>query len=228
MPVKSSKQDKFVAYYRVSTKGQGDSGLGLESQKSMVYSRYGKQNIVAEYTEIESGRKAKRIELENAIAFAKSHNAKLVIAKLDRLSRSVSFIFALKESGVNFVVCDLPELNTLNLGIFASLAQYEAEMVSERTRAALAAKKAQGFALGRPANLTDQARAKSVASRRRNAQGQDANRKAYLIIKDLAPKLSLRKIAEKLNAYGVKTVTGKAFTAQQVKNICKLYEAATC
>lgn len=225
MTTKSDKIEQYVAYYRVSTKGQGDSGLGLEAQKATVYGRFGQANIAQEFTEVESGRKAKRVELEKAIAYAKERSLSLVIAKLDRLSRSISFIFALKESGVNFVVCDMPDLNTLNLGLFATIAQHEAETISARTKAALAAKKAQGYKLGKPENLTDAARAKSAESRRRMAQEHEANRKAYLVIHDLEETMSLRGIADKLNAYGDKTVHGKEFTAQQVKNIMGLYEA---
>lgn len=223
MTSKTSKAEKYVAYYRVSTKGQGDSGLGLDAQKASIYARFGRENAIAEYTEVESGKKTKRIELDRAIKTAKEKNVKLVIAKLDRLSRSVTFIFALKESGLKIECCDLPDLNTLNLGIFASLAQYEAELISARTKAALAAKKAQGFKLGKPENLSDYARQKAAETRRRMAQEREENRKAFLVVKDLVGSISMRKIANKLTAYGLKTVNGKIYTAQQVKNLMKLY-----
>lgn len=136
---------KYVAYYRVSTKKQGQSGLGLVAQKQQV-SHYlsGKGKIINEFVEVESGKKDTRPKLQEAIMVAKENDAILVIAKIDRLARSVSFIFSLRDSGVKFECADMPEANTLSIGIFATLAQYERELISQRTKAALAAKKAQG------------------------------------------------------------------------------------
>ncbi|GAB3900781.1 recombinase family protein [Spirosoma agri] len=149
---------KYVAYYRVSTRAQGDSGLGLEGQRYAV-ANFVKESdrraaIVAEYTEVESGKNNQRVQLTAAIDRAKKEGAVLVIAKLDRLSRNASFIFTLRDSGVNFQCVDMPDANTLTIGIFATLAQHERELISSRTKAALQAKIAKGAILGKPENLT--------------------------------------------------------------------------
>ncbi len=150
----------YVAYYRVSTIKQGFSGLGLEAQREAIQRFLGNAPIIAEYTEIESGSKNNRAELDKAILHAKNDSATLVIAKLDRLSRNVSFIFALRDAKVDFICADMPDANTMTIGIFAVLAQHERELISYRTKAALQAKKAQGYTLGKPQNLTYDARKK--------------------------------------------------------------------
>lgn len=215
---------KYVAYYRVSTAKQGKSGLGLEAQRGkLVQYVNGNGKLEKEFTEIESGRKEKRIELEKALSFCRQTGSVLVIAKLDRLTRSVSFIFSLRDSGVKFEVPDLPDLNPLTLGIFAGLAQYEAELISERTKAALAAKKARGFKLGNPQNLTDMSRQRSRISRRK--QAIEDNRQAAVIAQDLRKQgYSYRKIAARLEEYGVTTRNGKKYYAAGVRNMLALYK----
>lgn len=135
---------KLVAYYRVSTRKQGESGLGIEAQQACVadFARYGQHEIIAAYREIETGKRADRPELAKAIAHAKRAKATLVIAKLDRLARNVHFLSGLMEAGVEFVACDNPYANRLTLHILAAVAEDEARRVSERTKAALAAYKA--------------------------------------------------------------------------------------
>ena len=142
-------KQKYVAYYRVSTQKQGKSGLGMDAQKATVnnYAR-GKGQIEKEFVEVESGRKSARPQLQAAVEYCQNHGCTLLIAKLDRLARSVGFIFTLRDAGIDIACADMPELNTLTLGIFASLAQYEAELISKRTKEALQAKKAQGHKLG--------------------------------------------------------------------------------
>ncbi len=198
---RSTGERRFVAYYRVSTQKQGKSGLGLEAQKETVKNyTTGKGKIIKEFVEVETSKKNGRPRLKEAIKFANTNNAKLVIAKLDRLSRNVGFIFTLRDSGVDFVACDLPDANTLTIGIFAAMAQHEREMISKRTKEALAAKKAQGFKLGKPENLTDRARKRSAQSRKETAKKQEYNIQAYRIAKDLREKVvSIRGIAKKLN-----------------------------
>lgn len=219
------ERKKYVAYLRVSTKKQGASGLGLEAQREIVARTVGKDNIVKEFVEIESGRKGERPELAKAIAFCKTAGHTLAIAKLDRLSRSVSFIFSLKESGIDFLCCDLPELNTITLGIFASLAQYEAELISQRTKAALQAKRAQGFKLGSPQNLTKEAKEKGYLERRELAQKRETNIKAFEIAKDLRGQgRSYHNIADCLNRYGFKTVKERRFYAASVRNLFLLFQ----
>lgn len=135
----------IIAYYRVSTRKQGESGLGLDAQRALVQT-YG--SPIAEYTEIESGKVAARPELKKAIAHAKAIGATLVVAKLDRLARNVLFIATLMESGVDFVAADMPAANRFTLHVMAAVAEQEALMISERTKAALQAAKARGVKLG--------------------------------------------------------------------------------
>src|ERR1700745_1924108 len=146
---------KYVAYYRVSTDRQGKSGLGLQAQKAAVADRLhgGRWQIIAEFVEVESGKRISRPQLDAAIAACKKHKAKLIVAKLDRLSRNVSFLLKLIEAGVEVLFADLPELNGA-MGKFvlitmANVAELEAGLISERTKAALKAAKARGVRLGR-------------------------------------------------------------------------------
>src|SRR5262245_21022571 len=142
---------KFVAY-RVSTDRQGQSGLGLEAQRSAVLNHLdgGSWTMFAEFTEVESGKHADRPQLAAALVACKKHKAKLVIAKLDRLSRNLAFIATLMDSGVEFVAVDNPHANKLTLHILAAVAQHEREMISQRTKDALQAAKARGKRLGNP------------------------------------------------------------------------------
>ncbi len=211
----------YVAYYRVSTTKQGVSGLGLQAQQDTVKHFIGSNgNLLAEFTEIESGKNDKRNELQKAIDFANSKNAVLIIAKLDRLSRNASFIFQLRDSNVDFTCCDIPDANTMTIGIFALLAQQEREMISERTRKALKAKKENGFVLGKPENFTDEARAKGRKAYHEKAIENENNRRAFSLIQVLRnQQATYRFIADKLNDSGFKTSTGKMFYANSVKQI---------
>jgi DNA invertase Pin-like site-specific DNA recombinase len=139
-------QRKFVAYFRVSTDRQGRSGLGLGAQRKAVldYLDGGRWKLVAEFTEVESGKHNDRPELERSLAVCKRQKAKLVIAKLDRLSRNLAFIATLMDSGVEFIAVDNPHANKLTIHILAAVAQHEREMISARTSAALKAAKARG------------------------------------------------------------------------------------
>jgi len=141
---------KFIAYYRVSTARQGESGLGLEAQKHAVvtYLNGGKWQLLEEFTEVESGKNSKRPQLAAALAAAKKAKATLIIAKLDRLSRNSHFIGGIMNSGVEFLAVDNPHANRLTIQILAAVAEDEALRISERTKAALAAAKARGTKLG--------------------------------------------------------------------------------
>ena len=141
----------YVAYYRVSTDRQGKSGLGLEAQQKAVadYLNGGNWSLIAEFMEVETGKRNDRPQLDRALAACRKYKAKLVIAKLDRLSRNLAFIAALMDAGVEFVAVDNPHANKLTLHILAAVAQHEREMISVRTRAALQASKARGTQLGR-------------------------------------------------------------------------------
>jgi len=146
---------EFVAYYRVSTVRQGASGLGLDAQRmataQFLVSRGG--NLLAEYTEVESGRIKKRPELGAAIATCRKSGAILLIAKLDRLARNVAFIANLLESGIKFIAVDMPNADRFMLHVYAAMAEEEGRRISERTKAALAAAKAKGVELGRNGKL---------------------------------------------------------------------------
>lgn len=213
---------KFVAYYRVSTAKQGRSGLGLEAQRASVQAFVKDGVIVGEFVEVESGRRNDRPELAQAVERARREGATLIIAKLDRLSRSVGFIFTLRDAGVRFLCADLPELNTLTLGVFAALAQHERELISERTKAALRAKKARGCVLGSPQNLSREATEKAAAARSRLAQENTANKRATelaLLYRERG--LSYASIAETLNSNGHLARRGGRFHPCTVERLLK-------
>ena len=157
---------KFVAYFRVSTDRHGKSGLGLEAQRQavMAYLNGGSWALVDEFTEVESGKRNDRPQLAAALAACKKLKAKLVIAKLDRLGRNLAFIATLMESGVEFVAVDNPHANKLTVHILAAVAQHEREMISERTKVALAAAKRRGKRLG---NAAKRGTAADVVTRKR-------------------------------------------------------------
>jgi DNA invertase Pin-like site-specific DNA recombinase len=142
------KHDKYVLYLRVSTDKQGKSRLGLDAQQTMAAPYM--DRVIATYTEVESGKKDDRPELDKALEHCKREGAAILIAKLDRLSRSVSFLFRLRDSGVEIEAADMPGMGTLEFGIRAVFAQHEREEISRRTKAALAEKKARGVKLGCP------------------------------------------------------------------------------
>jgi DNA invertase Pin-like site-specific DNA recombinase len=212
-------KEHFIAYYRVSTAGQAKSGLGLEAQRTAVkhFLKLG-QTIIREFVEVETGKKNNRQILQEALIYSKQQQATLVIAKLDRLARNAAFIFTLRDSGVNFVCADMPEANTLTIGIFATLAQYERELISERTKKALAEKKKQGIVLGTPGNLTPAAGLKGAAAMKEKSRQNEHNRRASAMISSLRiAGHSWAKIAEQLNAAGFTTSTGKSFQIIQVQ-----------
>jgi DNA invertase Pin-like site-specific DNA recombinase len=217
---------KIVAYYRVSTKKQGESGLGLEGQEACVkqFCQAHRAEVTKSFKEVETGKIAERPELEKAIAHAKRTKATLLVAKLDRLARNVEFTAHLMNTGVDFVACDNPAANKLTIHILAAVAEDEAKRISERTKAALAAYKARGGLLGgslpQCRNLTDEARKMGAK------MGAEANReKAMAAYADLLPLMqemrgqgaSLQTIAARLNEEGHTTRTGKPFSHVQVK-----------
>lgn len=208
----------YIAYYRVSTQKQGNSGLGLEAQKTMV-KHYLKDNdvLLAEFEEVESGKNDNRPQLQKAIEKCKNEGAMLLIAKLDRLSRNAGFIFLLKDSQVNFKCCDMPEANSLTIGIMAVLAQEERELISKRTIAALEELRNKGKKLGSPQNLTREAQKQGAEAMRQKALNNENNRKATALIVSLRETgKSYARIAQQLNDNGFKTSRGYTFSASQV------------
>lgn len=214
---------KFVTYYRVSTATQGRSGLGLEAQRATARQYLAAHGGVelASYIEIESGKVDARPQLEAALKRCRQTRGTLLVAKLDRLSRNIAFLFRMRDEGVKFQALDLPEANTLTLGVFAAMAQHEREIISARTKAALAARKARGLPLGTPRDLS--AYAASAAAAGHAAQLAIAKKRA----EDIASQIeaarsdgctSLRQVAEWLNDQGIVTPRGKLWTAAAVRN----------
>jgi len=207
---------KYIAYYRVSTQRQGQSGLGLEGQQQAVSTFC---QPVESFTEVETGtNKRHRPELQRAIAACKRLGATLVIAKLDRLARNVYFVSGLMESGVEFVACDNPNANRLTIHILAAVAEDEARRISDRTKAALEAYKARGGTLGNPRNLT------TVAAKKGTAANVGAAEKHRAEILPIARTLreagrTLTEIAETLTGRGLLTRRGKAWSATSVMRL---------
>jgi DNA invertase Pin-like site-specific DNA recombinase len=204
---------KFVAYYRVSTQRQGRSGLGLEAQQAAVRDHLngGDWRIVAEFTEVESGKRKDRPKLADALAACRMHGAKLIIAKLDRLARNVAFVSALMEAGVEFEAVDFPQANRLTIHILAAVAEHEAKVISERTKAALAAAKRRGVKLGgfrAGAKLTAKARQAGYAARAAVADAKAADYAGVIAELRTAGVTSLAGIAAALNERGIPTASG--------------------
>jgi DNA invertase Pin-like site-specific DNA recombinase len=228
------RKKRFVAYYRVSTATQGRSGLGLEAQREAVarYLNGGPWEIIAEFTEIESGRRSDRPQLDQALAAARVHRAPLIVAKVDRLTRSVSFLSRLLEAGVEVRFADLPTIEgptgRFILQQMVSVAELEAGMISARTKAALAAAKARGKKLGgnRGVTLSDEAREMGRAVRTEHANARAAD--IAPIISDLQARgaaQSLRTIAKALNTRGIPTARGDGqWSAAQVARVLRRFE----
>jgi len=218
---------EYVAYYRVSTEKQGRSGLGVAAQRKSVgdfiQSRGGR--LLAEFTEVESGKDNDREKLKEAMHHCDLTGATLIIAKLDRLSRNAAFLLTLRDSGVRFIAADMPDANEVTVGIMAVIAQEERKAISKRTKAALAAAKAKGVKLGNPngaAHLRSNAMENSQLAR------EAVSKKADEFALKLSPVIeqitssgisSLRGLASELNRRGIKTARGKEWTATAVKNL---------
>jgi len=222
----------IIAYFRVSTAKQGVSGLRLEGQAAAVeaYAKQTGKSIVARYTEVESGRNSARPELAKALAHARRSKGTLCVAKLDRLARDVEFLAKVMNSEADFIACDNPAANRLTLHILAAVAEAEARAISERTKAALAAAKARGVKLGssRPghwkgregARLAGLAKARTVAAAVRSERAEQAYadlRPAMVEMRDEG--MTLKTIAERLNADGHTTRRGRPWNPVQVARV---------
>lgn len=223
-------QGQYVAYYRVSTERQGKSGLGLDAQKEAVlsYLNGGRWKMVDEFVEVEHGTRKgnNRPQLAQALALCRVHNATLLIAKLDRLARNVAFISNLMEAGVEFTAVDFPKANRLTIHILAAVAEHEAVMISQRTKAALAAAKARGVVLGGDrGNIAREAvkgAKASVAVRHGNAVKRAGDLLEVITAIKADGSHSLREIAAALNAKGIQTARGGQWSAVQVQRVLAL------
>ncbi len=210
--------NSFVAYYRVSTDKQGKSGLGLEAQQqAVVQFLAGRGELLAEFTEVESGKRhTNRPQLAEALTQCRKYKARLVIAKLDRLARNVHFISGLMESGVDFVAVDMPEANRLTVHIIAAVAEHEREMISQRTKAALAVAKARGTRLGNP--RPEESLSKGRITARNHLESH--HRRVQPVVSELHDQhLSLRAIAREMNRRGIPTARGRQWEATTVAGV---------
>lgn len=213
----------YISYYRVSKKTQGLSGLSLAAQKTSVEKYVQSQDgiILEDFTEVETAtNKRERVEIKKAIQMAKDKKAVLVIAKLDRLSRNVSFVSSLMDAGIEFLAVDMPFANNFTIHIFSALAEQEAQLISSRTKQSLAELKKKGIKLGNPNNLTNEARSKGLETIKRNALNNDRNRQAQSIINSCKEKgMTYRQIAAYLNELNFKTRHGKEFQSTTVHRL---------
>jgi len=213
----------YVLYLRASTQRQGQSGLGLEGQRLIAH-RFLQtgDRILAEYIEVESGRKNNRPEMAKAIVETRAAGATLLVAEMSRLARSVYFTSKLMEERVRFKACDIPNADEFTINILAAVAQKGAKDISEATKRGLSAKKARGFTLGKPENFTDVSRAAGRNVVQRNAQeslpNKQARRLATLLRRD---GLTLEGIANELNVHGYRTRRGKEFHKTTVLRLLK-------
>ncbi len=221
------KKNKYVAYLRVSTQRQGVSGLGLEAQRQMIRNHLGEQPLEAEFVEVESGRKNDRPKLKEALDTCRKSGAILIVAKLDRLARNVCFLSQLLESDVEIVFCDFPSANKMMLHILSAISQYEAELISSRTKAALKAKKERGFKLGNPNHLLDKHKQAIQNSNKTNsskAQRNANNKRAIAMLRVLCDRsLTLQQMTDTLNDEGFTTSHGCKFIPSTVYKLIKRY-----
>jgi DNA invertase Pin-like site-specific DNA recombinase len=224
------KMMKFVAYYRVSTKRQGISGLGLDAQRESVknfVTGVKGTTLVAEFTEVEHGtRKGNhRPQLAAALAQCRVHGATLVIAKLDRLARNVAFVSNLMESNVEFTACDFPQANRLTIHILAAVAEHEAQCISERTKAALQSAQRKGTVLGGDRGNTHlifrKGNRASARVRSDNAQRRAADLQPVIDAIRAEGAVSLRQIAQALNARGISAPRSGPWAASQVSRVIR-------
>ena len=213
--------ENYIAYVRTST---GKQILGLEEQKSRInqFIASGNDFLVDIVSEQESGKNNERAGLEIAVNLCVKNGYTLLFTKLDRLSREVEFLFTLRNKGVKLRCIELPELNTLTLGIFGSVAQWERELISSRTKRGLEELKKKGVKLGSPQNLTAEARIKGAEVIRRNKLENENWKRAQTFIEHFQMKngyINLSEISNALNENGYKTRRGCLYSAGTVKRL---------
>ena len=222
------QQKNYIAYLRQSTTKQEMSGLGVEAQREIIQNYLKDRKPIAEYIETESGRKSDRPKLTEALGLCRKTSSTLIVAKLDRLSRNVAFTSKLLESDVEIVFCDFPEANKLVLHIISSIAEYEAGLISQRTKQSLQAKRARGCRLGKSENLLSrllQAVENSNRTNRQKALDNPNNKRAIAMLRGLVKEeRSLSEMARILNEEGFVTSKGCQFEASQVSILLKRYD----
>ena len=230
-PDMTPRQTKLIAYHRVSTAQQGSSGLGLDAQGTAIdcYASKVGGKVVGTFTEIESGKRNDRPQLEEALHLARVTGATLVIAKLDRLSRNAAFLLSLRDAGVKFVAADMPEANNLTVGIMALVAQEEREAISRRTKEALQAAKARGTKLGNPNGASALRRAgkgnvAGVSALKDQAQDRAAMLQPVIHSLQSQGVVSLGALADALNRGGYQTPRGGTWHKTSVGNLLKRLE----
>jgi DNA invertase Pin-like site-specific DNA recombinase len=222
------EESRYVAYLRVSTQRQGSSGLGLQAQQEIIRKYLNGNSPIAEFIEVESGRKSDRPKLHEALELCKKEKATLIVAKMDRLSRNVAFTSQLLDSDIEIVFCDFPKANRLVLTIISAISEYEAGLIRQRTKAALQVKKEQGCKLGKPENLIrnlDKAISNSRNTNQAKALSNPNNKRAVAILRGLVNRTSnLSEMARILNEEGFQASRGGRFTAKQVSILLSRYQ----
>jgi DNA invertase Pin-like site-specific DNA recombinase len=227
-PAPPPSAERYVAYERVSTARQGQSGLGLEAQRQSIdaFATGRNATILARFTEVESGRNPNRPQLALALHLTKVTGATLIIAKLDRLSRNAAFLLTLRDSGVRFIAVDMPHANDLTVGIMALVAQAEREAISRRTKEALAVAKSRGVKLGNPNGAAALRRAGKGGAALRATVTANADRFAADlsgVVADIRAEghLTLRAMAAELNRRGMLTRRGGRWQVSNVGNLLR-------
>jgi len=222
MTESTANKGKFVAYYRVSTETQGRSGLGLEAQRKAVldYLNGGRWELIAEFTEVESGKRSDRPELEKALTLCKKRRATLVIAKLDRLARNVHFISGLMERGVKFCAVEFPNADPFMLHVHAAMSEHERRLISARTKAGLERAKARGVKLGQHG---------AVLARENAAKARAQARELKPIIAEIrkAGLVTVRSVMGELNKRGIKTLRGGRWHPHTVNVLLRRIDGRT-
>lgn len=218
--------EKYILYTRTSTNKQ-DLGIEAQRERAHQFARTTGAEILEEFSEQESGKHNDRPELTKALFKCKKTGAQLLVAKIDRLSRNQAFLVNLKESGISFRALDLPELNTLTLGIFSALAQHEREIISQRTSDSLQALKRKGVTLGNPHEFTEEDLQKAASTNRRKAERNTNNILSIALIKAYLAEGNERnyqRIAEYLNTQEVRASRGGEHSAKSVERLIKRYQ----
>lgn len=216
--------NRYVTYFRVSTQKQGRSGLGLDAQQQAVqdYIQQFGGEVIAEFQEVESGKRTDRPEFMKAADYAELSNATLLVAKLDRLSRDLHFVTSLQKRGIRFKLCDLPEIDQLTIHILAAMAEHEARMISVRTKQAMQEAKRRGTQLGNPNLQYQRNKTLSNANKHRVKEQQVWQIKMVKVLAhlmDIEHLVTCQAIADALNARGLTTQRGKPFTVPTVSKL---------